>query len=42
VIPRWPAVFHFRRREMSMVLVVLVLGLLAAFVVYARTFAAPL
>ena len=36
------AVFHFRRREMSMVPVVLVLGLLAAFVAYARTFAAPL
>ncbi len=36
------AVFHFRRREMSMVPVVLVLGILAAFVAYARTFAAPL
>jgi hypothetical protein len=36
------AVFHFRRREMSMVPVALVLGLLAAFVAYARTFAAPL
>jgi hypothetical protein len=42
VIPPWLAVFHFRRREMSMVPVVLVLGHLAAFVVYARTFAAPL
>jgi|SRR5712692_2094121 len=36
------AVFHLRRREMPTVPVVLVLGLLAAFVAYARTFAAPL
>jgi putative oxidoreductase len=36
------AVFHLRRREISMVPVVLVLGLLAAFVAYVRTFAAPL
>ena len=35
------AVFHFRRREISMVPVVLVLGLLAAFVAHART-SAPL
>ncbi len=36
------AVFHLRRREISMVPVVLVLGLLAAFVAYARTFTVPL
>ena len=36
------AVFHLRRREMSMVPAVLVLGLVAAFVAYARTFAALL
>ncbi len=36
------AVFHVQRREISMVPVVLVLGLLAAFVAYARTFTVPL
>ena len=36
------AVFHLRRREMPTVPVVLVLGLLAAFVAYARTFTVPL
>src|SRR5260370_11494219 len=35
-------VFHLRRHEMSVVPVPLVLGLLAAFVAYTRTFAAPL